>query len=436
MATGIHNVVSVALAAALAQFALPAVATDGYFSHGYGMKAKGMGGASIVSTDDAFGGANNPATMVFAGGRFDVGVDWFSPHRSASRSGSIGGAFDFSTDSGSTNFYIPELAYNRLLSPDMSVGVTVYGNGGMNTNYPGGVASCGQPGKPANGLCGVGGLGVDLSQLMVAPTFSMKFAPTQSFGISPLLAYQRFRATGLQAFDNAPGFPPLTSSPGSVTNNGYANSTGVGLRLGYYARLGAFSAGAAFATKTKMGKFDKYKGLFAGQGSFDIPEHYGVGIGFDPAPGWNLRLDGERIKYSGVASVGNPSSNQAPLGADNGPGFGWKDVSVLRLGVQWTATPAMTLRAGYNHCDNPVQASDVTFNILAPGVVKDHYTLGATWSLPGNAEVTVAYMHAQRNSVTGASMFNSPAFVGPGNGGTETISMYENSLGIAWGMRF
>jgi hypothetical protein len=31
-------------------------------------------------------------------------------------------------------------------------------------------------------------------------------------------------------------------------------------------------------------------------------------------------------------------------------------------------------------------------------------------------------------------MFN--AILGPGAGGTEQISMYENSLGIAWGKQF
>lgn len=39
-----------------------AMATNGYFSHGYGMKAKGMGGAAVASTDNAFAGASNPAT--------------------------------------------------------------------------------------------------------------------------------------------------------------------------------------------------------------------------------------------------------------------------------------------------------------------------------------------------------------------------------------
>ena len=60
---------AVALAVAGALTAGAAGATDGYFSHGYGMKAKGRGGASTAMTTDTFGGANNPATMVWVGNR-------------------------------------------------------------------------------------------------------------------------------------------------------------------------------------------------------------------------------------------------------------------------------------------------------------------------------------------------------------------------------
>jgi len=44
------------LAALIAVLPLAAHATDGYFAHGYGMKAIGMGGASIAVAQDAFGG--------------------------------------------------------------------------------------------------------------------------------------------------------------------------------------------------------------------------------------------------------------------------------------------------------------------------------------------------------------------------------------------
>lgn len=395
-----------------------AMATNGYFAHGYGMKAKGMGGASIAMTQDAFGGANNPATAAWAGDRFEGGIDVFSPRRAMERTG---GGLNASVDSDLNTFLVPELGYNKAIGSDLAVGVTVYGNGGMNTRYPGGQINCGA--GPANVLCGSGLLGVDLSQLIIAPTVAYKFNPSHAVGIAPLLVYQQFKAYGLQMFDN----PMMTSAPGKVTNNGYDRGTGFGVRLGYLGKINdTVSVGASYSPRIKMKKFDRYAGLFAGGGGFDIPENYGFGVSVKAMPSVTVALDYQRINYSGVASIANPSTNMAQLGSANGPGFGWSDIGVWKLGVQWEATPQWTLRAGLNKGGNPIQGRDVTFNILAPGVVTTHLTLGATYQLSAQSELTMAYMNARRNSVSGASPFS----------GQETIRMSQQSLGVQYGWRF
>ena len=408
-------------------------ATNGYFPHGYGIKAKGMAGASAAMAHDSIGGATNPASMVWVGNRVDVGADVFMPKRDASRSGAGFPTLNGAVDSGRTEFLVPEFGYNRMLGSDMSLGLSVYGNGGMNTSYPQGSFNCGGP--AANMLCGSGKLGVDLMQLIIAPTLAYKLNAQHAVGVSVLLGYQRFKAYGLQAFDNAPGFPPFTGAPGSVTNNGNDSSTGVGLRLGYQGRLSdSFTIGASYAPKMSMGNFDKYRGLFAGAGGFDIPAHYNIGVAFMPTAAVTVALDFGRINYSDVPSVGNPSSAPAPLGAANGPGFGWKDIDVFKLGVAWKMSNALTLRAGYNKGDNPITAPDVTFNILAPGVMKDHYTAGFSYALDKDSEISGALMIAPRQTVTGASLFN--AVLGPGAGGNETIGMKQTSIGLAWGRKF
>lgn len=416
----------------VAGFALPgaAMATNGYFSSGYGMKAQGMGGAATAMADDAFGGANNPASMVFAGDRLDLGVSLFSPKRSASRTGSANSmgpgdpGRDGSVNSDSNYFPVPEFGYNKMLNPNMSLGVTVYGNGGMNSDYAGDtVTSNGCPTGPGpkNILCGTGRLGVDLMQLIVAPTVAFKIAPNHSIGISPLIGYQTFKADGLQAFS------PFSSSPGNLTNRGYDDAFGYGLRVGYMGKITpTITVGAAYATKMNMQKFSRYSGLFAEQGAFDMPENYNLGIAFQATPELTLALDYQRINYSGVKSIANPGANLLlgnALGASNGPGFGWQDVDVWKLGAAYQYNQHWTLRAGYNHGDNPIQASDVTFNILAPGVVKDHATLGVTYLTNAGNELTVSYMHAFENSVSGPSLVM---------GGTETIKMYQNSIGVAY----
>ena len=402
----------------LAGIATGAQATNGYFSHGYGMKAKGMAGVATTSTEDTFGGANNPASMAFAGNRFDIGVDIFSPRREASRSG---GALNGTSESDSNWFAVPELGYNKMLNPNLSLGVTVYGNGGMNTDYH----ALGGAFGTTNLLGGQGSLGVDLMQLIVAPTIAFKVAPNHSIGISPLLGYQRFAATGLQAFT------PVSSSPANVTDRGHDDAFGYGVRIGYLGKITpTVTIGAAYASKMNFDEFDKYKGLFAEQGDFDIPENYNIGVSWQATPALRLAVDYQRINYSDIASVGNPVSNLLvlgqPLGSTNGPGFGWDDVNVWKFGMEYKLNPKFTLRAGYSHTDNPINGSDMgeaMFNILAPAVIEDHATIGFTYAPVANQELTMFYMHGFKNDESGADPFF---------GGRDTIQMYQNSLGIQY----
>jgi long-chain fatty acid transport protein len=90
------------------------------------------------------------------------------------------------------------------------------------------------------------------------------------------------------------------------------------------------------------------------------------------------------------------------------------------------------VRAGYNHSKNPIQSRDVTFNFLAPGVIQDHLTLGVTYNVSKDSELTLAYMHAFKNSVSGRSLFNDFGVAA----GTDKIEMSQDSFGIAYGLKF
>ncbi|MHB0984866.1 MAG: OmpP1/FadL family transporter [Sulfuricella sp.] len=431
---------------AVAGLAMPgmASATNGYFSNGYGMTAKGMAGASTAMAKDTFGGANNPASMVWVGDRLDIGVDWFRPIRSASRSGALDTTMNGSSNSGSNDFAVPEFGYNMMMGGNMSLGVTVYGNGGMNTDYKGGElpavgGTCtgfnpaGAGGAPYNLLCGSGKLGVDLMQLVIAPTVAYKVNGTNSIGISPLLGYQRFKADGLQAFS---GF---SSDANNLTNKGYDSATGFGVRIGWQGKVSDMvTLGAAYSSKINFSKFDKYKGLFADQGDFDMPENWNLGIAIKATPKTTVAVDYQRINYSGVNSIGNFSTANNPaiantLGGTGGRGFGYGDVDVWKLGAEYAYSEKLTLRAGYSHTNNPITPRDVTFNIIAPAVIEDHYTLGFTYGLDKGSEITMSYMHAKENSVTGSSLFNTWT---SGTSGNETIKMYQDALGIAYGKKF
>ncbi len=383
-------------------------ATNGYFAHGYGMKAKGMGGAGIALSQDTLAAATNPAGMVNVGSRIDAGVDLFMPNRGATIVG--GPAAGSYSGNGKSNFLIPEFGYNRMMGTDMSLGVSVYGNGGMNTAYT--VSPFGP------------GAGINLEQLFIAPTWAMKLNDTHSVGVAVNLVYQTFSATGLGAF------APMSGNAAALSGTGTDSSTGIGLRLGWQGQLTPnVSMGATYQPKTKMGKFSKYAGLFAEQGGFDIPASYGIGIAVKATPATTVVFDIEKIDYGTIPSVANPLTlpPAAPLGAPNGPGFGWQNMTVYKLGVSHAWSDSLTVRAGYNHNNAQIPTTQTLFNVLAPGVVQDHLTLGATWALSPDNELTVAYMHAFKNTVNGAA--GSAALLG---GSNANINMYQDSLGIAY----
>jgi long-chain fatty acid transport protein len=403
-----------------------AFATNGYFSHGYGMKAKGMGGASVAMTDNAFAGANNPAIAAWAGNRVELGVDVFMPKRGMERTGGAALAAG-SVDSDSNSFLVPEFGYNTAINNQLGVGVTVYGNGGMNTDYASGQTNCTAfgAGASSNPLCGSSRLGIDLQQLIIAPTIAYKVSENHSFGVSPLLVKQIFKADGLQAFGT------VTNSAANLSNNGTDSSDGFGLRLGYLGKVNEkLMVGASYSPKIAMSKFSKYSGLFADAGGFDIPENLTVGLSFKATPDVVLAADYERIRYGSVPSIANPSNSPSNLGLPDGKGFGWTDINVMKLGIQWKTSQNLVLRAGVNVGENPVKAADVTFNILAPGVVTTHYTFGGTYAMSDTSEVTFSYMFAPSNSVTGASYY------GAANAGNETVKMSQQAIGIQFGWKF
>lgn len=407
----------------------PALATDGYFAHGYGVKSQGMGGAGIALPQDALAAATNPAGMGLIGNRVDAGVTWFRPQRESELVNTAGGSkmFDGTYKANdSENFFIPEFGANYDVSPTLSLGVSVYGNGGMNTDF-----------TKAIPLLGSTPPRMDLAQLFIAPTVAWKITPRNTVGLSLNLAYQRFEVKGLQNFAAPAGSPQQTSaSPNHVTNKGYDSSTGLGVRLGWIGQINdTVSLGATYQSKTRMSKFDKYKGLFAEGGDFDIPENYGVGLAIKATPQLTLAADVERINYSEVDSVGNSINNLLQqgnlLGSNKGAGFAWRDVTAVKVGASYAYSDQLTLRAGYNHSTQPIRKSETLFNVIAPGIVQDHVTLGATYVLQNKSELSFAYMHAFEQKVKGSG-----SILAAYGGGEANLKMYEDSLGVAYGWKF
>ena len=452
MESRIRNVATLLSTLGLFVLSGAAMATNGYFTHGVGTESKGMAGTGIGS--DAANGpiitASNPALSVFASDSWEVGIGIFSPMRDYKASSSlaggqvINGVPTFTVGQGrfsssSEWFPIPYVAKNWRFDNDKVLGLAFYGRGGMNTDWDSSSASatslaCDPTGTaPQTGpgpFC-AGDAGVDLSQAFLALTYSGKVGDDFSWGFGPLFAAQVFEATGVASFAGftktfaecfvlgAPG--SCDPRPTSLSDNGHDTSTGIGFTGGLWWTMGdAVSAGVSYQSKISMSEFDDYSDLFAEDGGFDIPPSVKVGFSFKGLQGARFNFDIEHTQFSEAKSVGNPMVNlvscptaglggadfESCLGGSNGGGFGWQDMTTYKFGMEWAGSSNTMWRFGYSYGEQPIQEEDVLFNILAPGVMEQHFTFGMTRSRSNGGAWNLSIMYAPESTVKGLSLFD------------------------------
>ena len=406
----------IALSVTGAMFSSSAFATNGYFAHGYSTAEKGLAGAGAAYSQDSLASATNPAGLVNVGERMDVGAALFNPNRqyTAGTDGTGLGMLELAPgtyESSHDVFFIPHFGYTKKIDNTSVWGIAAYGNGGMNTDYENVPAPTGFPGS---GTFGAGAAGIDLAQLFINATYAKKVDDKNSVGASLIFAYQTFKAHGLEGFGSA-GFN-VSADDTKLSGNGDDSSTGFGFKFGVQSEFSDnLTVGLSYQTKMSMSEFDDYAGLFAEQGDFDIPATLIIGGAFDFDGGSKLLVDIQQIYYSDVDSIANPmmpnlgacmgGDATSCLGGSNGAGFGYQDMTVIKVGYQWMMND-MTMRVGVSHGSQPIPSSEVLFNILAPAVMETHLTFGMTVPMGSSSEFSFAAMYAPANDVSGVNVFD------------------------------
>jgi len=436
-----------------------AYATNGYFTHGIGTKNKAMAGSGIALPEDAIDVTNNPAVAPFVGDQLVFGAALFSPIRKYSTTASDYngnyGAFTIGPNnlkSDANYFVIPHVARSWQMANDSAFALSFYGRGGMNTTWKGGTATFDPDGPgPAgpmtfDGTYGAGNAGVNYSQAFLDITWAKKVTDKLSLGISGVLVAQMFNGKGVNSFA---GYTETFAASGGMTmptnlsNNGTDWSFGGGLKIGLHAPISdTVSLGLAYQTKIWMGKFKDYADLFAEQGNMDVPADLKFGVTFHATEKLDLNADFEYIWYSDVKAVGNPiqyifncptagaggTDLTSCLGGSNGAGFGWDNMAVYKVGGKYKAGEDWTWRFGYSYGKQPIGTDQMTFNILAPGVMESHFTGGFTLERTPGRQFNMSFMYAPNNKVTGPQNFDPSQSV--------TFQMYQWEMEASYSWRF
>lgn len=389
-------------------------ATDGYFGVAYGTKSKGLAGAGTGYWGTSLINGN-PAGLSFLTNEMHFGLALFNPNRKYTVTGNpsgMPGTFGLmpgTVESDSKYFLIPSFGINQMVTEKSAVSISIFGNGGMNTDY--GTNTLHDPQSQTTG--------VNLMQLFSNISYSYKIAENHSIGVTGVLAFQQFEAKGLRALS------AFSNSPDNLTNKGKDNSFGVGFKVGYMGNISeSFSVGISYQSKVFMSEFEDYAGLFAEEGDFDIPASWSVGVAYKANEKWTILADFKQIFYSNVKSVGNkmlPNIMQSKLGTSSGAGFGWKDISVVKLGLEYQVNNDWTLRGGVSVGQNPIPKTEVLFNILAPGVIESHLALGSSIRVgKGDNMLHFAFNYALNNKVEGQNLLDP--------GANQKIALEMNQL--------
>ncbi|MFC2119678.1 OmpP1/FadL family transporter [Bacteroidota bacterium] len=414
-------------------FSITVFATDGYFRHGYGIKYSALAGSGVAVSLSSLGAISNPAGIVFLDSdRYDFNISYFSPSREYTVTGDpslMQGTFPLTPEtvkSDGSSFFFPTLGANWMLNPTMAIGLVIYGNGGMNTEYPAQVFY--DPGSPKTG--------VNLEQLFAGVTYAIEIAEGHSLAAQGLFGWQRFTAQGLASFSM------FSSDTANLTGNAKSISTGFGFKVGYQGKIGKmFRIGASYQSKMNMSEYERYAGLFAEKGGFDVPANWQAGIAVTPSKALTILFDVQQILYSGVKSVANkmdlvnnspmlptgPNPDFKPLGDPEGWGFGWEDMTIIKFGLMYKLQQNWVLYGGYSYGQQPIPESEVLFNILAPAVVESHITLGVSKAINKSNEIMVAFMYAPEGSVTGPNPLEAP------NQQTIELKMNQFQIDIGYG---
>lgn len=415
-------------------------ASTGYFPNGWGPIIKGMAGAGIaLNGTSPLSGANNPAAILGVADRelqlevlllhakpeFDIGPLPAGSGPPAPGSFPLNpGKVEANPDVPLDIFIIPQGGMNWRINERTAFALIVYANGGLNTTYGNFDNPTCPPGTEGKGVFCGGRAGIDLVQVFIAPTLAIQVNDWWRVGVSPILALEAIEIRGLSAF------APRSVDADDLSDNGHDYALGYGLKIGTQVQAtDGLSFAAVFQMETDIGSFDDYDGILPDDGQLDIPAYAAVGLAWRFLPRWTVAFDVQRVFYSDVAAQGNEPDTPRQLGAEDGPGFGWEDATMYKLGLRWSPPGNWTWRAGYSRVDSvPIDDDELFFNLLAQSILRDNFAVGATWAYSGATSLDLSFLYSAKNSIDGPN----PLF--PEQEIEVSLEGYE--LDLSWRHRF
>ena len=264
---------------------------------------------------------------------------------------------------------------------------------------------------------------VALKRTIVAPSLTGQWGQAGSFGITAILAYQRFASLGLGESTLRDGMPVWPLVPGET-------SYGAGARLDVGNTLfNRMSWNAAYQSRVNMDALNSLRGVYSDPGQFDIPASASVGVSYALTPAMSVDVGAQRVIYSDVTPFTSPALPRrflALLGSGVSPVFAWDDLTVYSAGwiVRNQALGNIELR--YTTRQQPSPTSGLLRNALDANPADHTVAIGYSRNTGKQAMLSLQAIYS-----------SAPYFLGvPSYRAANRVTGNQLEYQAAWAMRF
>ncbi len=385
-------------------------AQAGHIMQGVGSVNMSMGGAATAQPLDISGALQwNPAAISVFDSKiinFDIGAFFSSPELSSTVP-----EFNPNTGQPTGNFYSGTTKDDRGVSP-MPALAYVYGKEGSKHTF--GVSAFGISGfgvtfpqsnsNPINmpQPNGFGHIESDYMLLQIGFAWAYELTNELSIGVQPTINYAALElAPNPTANPNSSGYP--------VSDK--ASAIGYGAQFGvFYNSPSGFKLGASYKTPQKFDDL-KFKNTYLNNSTsenafnMDYPSILSFGLGYSTGD-IDLAVDYRFVDYentNGFAEKGwTPTYSVA--------GFGWKNINILSVGLQYKGIEKLPLRVGYTYSSNPIDSELAFFSIPATAVIKNAFQFGTSYPVTDNFKLNGVFHYGTSGGETSGPILN-PAFI-------------------------
>ncbi len=389
----------------------------GHIMQGVGSVNMSMGGASTAQPIDISGALQwNPASISTFNSKiinFDLGLFFSSPELSATLpAGMLGaGAPSVSGVTKDDRGVSPMPALAMVWGKEDSkhtFGVSAFGISGFGVTFPeeanNPLSPSFNPMENSNPInypqqaMGFGLLESDYMLLQIGVTWAYEISDNFSIGIEPTLNYGALELS-----------PNPTASP---TAAGYgisdkASAIGFGGQVGvFYESDGGFKLGASYKTTQSFGDLEFENTHLDNQktsNSFnmDYPAILSIGTGYSNET-IDFALDYRMVDYENTDGFAEKGWTQTGSVA----GFGWKNINIISVGLQYKGFEKLPLRVGYTYSSNPIDEELAFFSTPATAVIANAFQLGFGYEFSDNFTLNGVFHHGSSDGKTEGQVLN------------------------------